>query len=297
MIWSKLSFLLRDKHSVSNIDRQIAPLLAFLTALSTAILLLMLGFLAVEAWPVLINGGWRAFLQDDAWYPLEGMFGLMPMLWASLALMFGAVLFAAPLGLACAIFLQFYAPKRIKSAYRLGLSLMAGIPSVIFGLWGLTVLVPLIAQFQPPGTSLLAASLVLALMVLPTVALTSVASLSAVPQELLAGASALGLSHKAQILGVVLPAARSGILSGVILAMARALGETMVVLMIAGNVVQYPLGIFEPVRALTANIALEMAYATGNHRAGLFASGLLLTLLVALLAWYAARMSGRVRHA
>lgn len=211
------------------------------------------------------------------------------MIWASLAITLGAMLLALPLGLASAVFVQFYAPPALAQGYRLILNLLAGIPSVVYGLWGLTELVPLIAQWRPPGASLLAAILVLALMIMPTVALTGAAALAAVPRELLAGAAALGISRKGQILGVAVPAASAGIFSGALLATARALGETMAVLMVAGNVVQNPTDLFEPVRALTANIALEMAYATDMHRAGLFASGLLLTLLVLLLAWLAAR--------
>lgn len=239
------------------------------------------------------QGGWKAFFLDRSWYPLEGKFGIMPMVWASAAMMLGAVLLAVPLGIASAIFIRFYAPKAIAQSYRLMLNLLAGIPSVVYGLWGLTVLVPLIARWQQPGASLLAAILVLTLMILPTVALTSFSALAAVPKDILAGAAALGITRKGQIISVALPAARNGILGGTLLAMARALGETMAVLMVSGNVVQYPTGLFEPVRSLTANIALEMAYATDQHRAGLFASGLLLTLLVLVLAWLAARYQER----
>ena len=237
---------------------------------------------------MLNQNGWASFFHDSSWYPSEGMFGILPMLWASLAILFGAIVLALPLGIVSAIFVLFFAPKPIAGGYRLLLNLLAGIPSVVFGLWGLTELVPLIAQWQPPGASLLAAILVLSLMILPTIALTSIAALSAVPQNVLAGAMALGMTRKGLILWVALPAARSGMMGGVLLAMARALGETMAVLMVAGNVVQNPYSLFAPVRALTANIALEMAYATNQHRAGLFASGLLLTLLVLVLAWLAA---------
>lgn len=165
--------------------------------------------------------------------------------------------------------------------------LLAGIPSVVYGLWGLTVLVPLVSQWEPPGASLISAMLILALMILPTVALTSEAALAAVSHANLQGASALGLSRKGIVLGVALPSARKGIQTGVILATMRALGETMAVLMVAGNVVQTPTSLFDPVRMLTANIALEMPYAMGEHRAALFASGLLLMLIVTLLAWLA----------
>lgn len=279
-----------------NIDQPIAVLLAGLAGFSGLLLVLVLVFLVKEAWPVLADGGWQSFLADEGWYPLEGLFGISPMILASLAMTLGAVVLAVPLGVASAIFLVFYAPEPAARGYRLMLNLLAGIPSVVYGLWGLTELVPLIIQWQPPGASLLAAILVLTLMILPTVALTSAAALTAVPRELLAGAAALGITRKSQILSVAIPAARAGIVSGALLAMARALGETMAVLMVAGNVVQHPSSLFAPVRALTANIALEMAYATGAHRAGLFASGLLLTLLVLLLAWLAARSMAQAQR-
>ena len=277
-------------------DRRLAPLLAVLAAGAALILLLVLVFLLREAWPVLNGDGWQRFFGDDGWYPLEGRFGLLAMVWATLAATFGAILLAAPLGLASAIFVCFYASPGLARRYRMMLALLAGIPSVVYGLWGLTVLVPLIARWQPPGASLFCAILILALMILPTVALTSVAALNAVPKSLLHGAAALGLTRKGIILGVAVPAARAGIFGGILLATARALGETMAVLMVAGNVVQNPSGLFEPVRVLTANIALEMAYATGTHRASLFASGLMLTLLVLVLASLAARMGGHTRH-
>ncbi len=278
MIWWKRSF-----SSPWLAERGLPAVFASGAGLCAFILVLVMVFLAGEAWPVLTNGGWRAFLWDDGWYPLEGRFGVLPMIWASLVVALGAALVAGPLGLASAIFARFYAPVIVARGYRLVLNLLAGIPSVVYGLWGLTTLVPLIAQLRPPGASLLTAILVVALMVLPTVALTSAAAFASVPRELLAGASALGLTRTGQIIGVVLPQARSGIFSGILLAIARALGETMAVLMVAGNVAQPPVSLLEPVRTITANIALEMAYAVNMHRAGLFASGLLLTFLVVLL--------------
>ncbi len=272
-------------------DRLLGPALGALAGFSALILLLVLGFLGREAWPVLTDGGWLKFANSDGWYPLEGRYGIAPMLVATLAASLGAIALALPLGVAGALFVRFYAPTPLAQLYRGVVALLAGIPSVVFGLWGLTVLVPLIAAWQPPGSSLLAAILILALMVLPTIALTSMSALAAVPPSWLSGAAALGMSRKSIVLGVALPAARSGIISGTLLAAARALGETMAVLMVAGNVVQMPGSLFDSVRVLTANIALEMAYATGDHRAGLFASGLLLTMIVLLLAWLAARQT------
>jgi phosphate transport system permease protein len=260
---------------------------------SAALVLFIVGFLLREAWPVLSNGHWRAFFTSDGWYPSSGQFNLWPMLVATLAASIGAMLLALPLGLASAVFLCFHAPKPIANGYRRLIVLLAGIPSVVFGLWGLTVMVPLIAQLAPPGASLLAAILILALMVLPTVVLTSEAALAAVPVHYVHGAFALGLSRVSSEWQVVVPAARAGIASGALLAMGRALGETMAVLMVAGNVVQLPGSLFDSVRVLTANMALEMAYATGNHRASLFATGLVLMALVSTLAWWAHRQSAR----
>lgn len=291
MIWSRRSFLFRWPT-----DRWLAYALGAAAAGAGLILLLVLAFLLREAAPLLGSHAALGFLFDAGWYPLEGQFGMLPMVAASLAAALGAVLLAAPLGILSAIFLNFSAPPAVARVYRMIVALLAGIPSVVFGLWGLTVLVPLIARWRPPGASLLAAILILALMIVPTVALTSASALAAVPKSLLHGAAALGLSQQGTILRVALPAARGGIVNGVLLAAARALGETMAVLMVAGNVVQYPTGLLDPVRVLTANIALEMAYATGAHRAGLFGSGLLLTAVVMLLAWLAIRANRGAQH-
>jgi phosphate transport system permease protein len=258
--------------------------------------LLVFAFLLRESTPVLTRvGPWR-LLADASWQPLDGLFGLAPMLYATVLAAGGATLIAAPLGVASAVFERFYAGVRLQRAARMMFGLLAGMPSVVFGLWGLTVLVPLIARWHPPGASLLAATLILALMILPTVALTASSALAAVEPAWLRGADALGLSRRAVILGVALPAARSGVLAGVLLALARAVGETMAVLMVAGNVVQVPTSLFDSVRVLTANIALEMSYATDMHRSGLFASGLLLMTLVLALSLLSSTTAGRRRH-
>ncbi|MCA1780256.1 MAG: phosphate ABC transporter permease subunit PstC [Xanthomonadaceae bacterium] len=270
-------------------DRALGSVLMLAAASVASILLLIIGFLVRESWPALSHDP-LAFFSASGWYPMEGRFGLLPMLWASLLISAGAIALAAPLGLMNAIALRFVLPSRLAGGYRALLALLAGIPSVVIGLWGLVSLVPVIALWQPPGAGLLTATLVLSLMILPTVALTSSAALQSVPSELLRGASALGLSRWGMILGVALPAARQGIIGGMLLAMARAVGETLVVLMLAGNVVQMPSGLFEPVRTLTANIALEMAYAMDLHRSALFVSGLMLVALVTVMAMLASRL-------
>ena len=278
-------------------DRHWAFALGTLTTGAALLAVLIVGFLSRESSPVLRDAGVQRLLADPAWQPLEGLFGLAPMLYATLLAAGGAVLIATPLGVASAVFERYYAGTSLRRATRMMLGLLAGVPSVVFGLWGLTVLVPLIARWQPPGASLLAAILILALMILPTVALTAGSALAAVAPAWLRGAEALGLSRRAVIVGVALPAARSGIVAGVLLALARAVGETMAVLMVAGNVVQVPTSLFDPVRALTANIALEMAYATDLHRSGLFASGLLLMALVLFVSLLGAAIGRRGRHA
>lgn len=281
-----------------SVDHWLRWVLGFLALNCALLLALVLMLLMYESWPLISNAGLGAFFNFQGWHPLEGQYGILPMLLSSLALTLGALILAMPLGLGCAIFTVFYAPPHIAGCFRSLLNLLAGIPSVVFGLWGLTELVPLITQWQPPGTSLLAGACVLALMILPTIALTSAAALQAVPQNLLSGALALGFRRQTKIMRIAIPAARTGIISGSLLATTRALGETMVVLMVSGNVVQNPSGLFEPVRAVTANIALEMAYAMGDHRASLFAAGLFLTLLIWLLALLATRISGQkqVQH-
>lgn len=283
--------------SPSARDARLIWLLSASAVIASGLLLLILLFLAKEAWPVLSHIGPAKFLLDDGWHPTEGTFGLVPMLAASLAMSALAIVLAAPLGVASALFCRFYAPPLIGRIYRWAIILLAGIPSVVLGLWGLTVIVPLIIWLSPPGTSLLAGSLILTLMIVPTVALTTEAALAAVPQSYWSGAAALGLSREGTILGIALPATRASIFAGILLATARALGETMAVLMVSGNVVQVPKSLFDPVRTLTANIALEMAYATGDHRASLFVSGLVLTLLVLALAAAARHTGGQVVHA
>jgi phosphate transport system permease protein len=255
-----------------------------LFGLITGIIVILISlFLLLEALPIRQKLGWWRFVSDRSWHPAEGLYNLMPMLWGSLLVTLGSVVLAAPLGVGSAIFCQYYAPPVVARFYRTLIELLAGIPSVVYGFWGLVVLVPLIGQIQAPGTSLLAGIAILTLMILPTIALTATASFAEVPGEYLQCAAALGISQWSTISRVVVPAAKSGLFTGLILGTGRAIGETMAVLMVCGNVVQTPTSLFDPIRTLTANIALEMAYATGNHRSSLFVSGLVLTIAIAAL--------------
>ena len=260
-----------------------------------AIVVLIVLFLGLEALPVLQHVGLLRFFTDASWNPAEELYNLTPMLWGTLLAMAGSVIVATPVGILSAVFCHYYAPPIIAGLYRRLIELLAGIPSVVYGFWGLVVLVPLIGRIQPPGTSLLAGIVILTIMILPTVALMADASLAKVPPEYLRGAAALGFSRWGMIWGVVFPAAKSGLFTGVILETGRAIGETMAILMVCGNVVQTPKSLFDPMRTLTANIALEMAYATGNHRSALFVSGLvLMALIVALVVAAEGISKGRI---
>ncbi len=259
-------------------------------ALSGAVVVLVVLFLLVASWPALADLGPGRYLTDTRWYPSGGLWGMSAMIVGTLLSTLGAVLLAAPLGILSAVFCHYYAPARMATLYRRLVELLAGIPSVVYGLWGLVVLVPIIARWHPPGTSLLAAILVLTLMILPTVALVADSALGQLPGSQVAGAYALGLSRAGVIWRIAVPAARRALATGTLLATARAIGETMAVLMVCGGVVNLPTSLFEPIRTLTANIALEMSYAEGLHRSSLFVTGLVLVLAVVTLVTVADRL-------
>ena len=277
--------LLNSKTLSSSLNKDfwLIWILRGLAAIAGAIALLIIFFLILESLPVLQHVGLTRFFKDSSWNPTSGLYNLIPMFWGTLLAMFGSVLIATPIGILSAVFCQFYAPAAVGQIYRRLIELLAGIPSVVYGFWGLVVLVPLINRMHPPGASLLAGIAILTIMILPTMALVADASLAKVPVSYLQGAAALGLSRWGTISKVVFPAAKSGLFTGMILETGRAIGETMAILMVCGNVVQIPRSLFDPIRTLTANIALEMAYATGDHRSALFVSGLVLMGLIVLL--------------
>ncbi len=256
-------------------------------------LFLVVGFLVRESIPALREIGIARFFSDPSWHPLSGQFRVVPMVLATAITSIGALLIAGPLGIASGIFVRFYAPRILSTWYQRLVELLAGIPSVVFGLWGLVVLAPIVGRWSGSGQNLLTATLVLAIMVLPTVALTSASALRSVSLDLITSGAALGLPRWSIAARIALPAARRGIQAGIMLALARALGETMAVLMLAGNVAEMPTSLVSPGRTLTANIALEMGYATSAHRSTLFVSGLVLLAAVTLLAILAEFTGGR----
>ncbi len=260
-------------------DRRLELFLRMNAAVAGSITIGIVAYLLLESLPALHAVGPLRFLTDPSWNPVHGAYNVVPMVVGTLVVTVGAVLLAAPLAVASAVFGRFYVRGALSTLQRRVLETLAGVPSVVYGLWGLMVLVPALARIGPPGQSVLAGVLVLALMILPTIALVSDTALGAVPEIHLRGAAAAGLSRWAIVRSIALPTARSGILTGILLGTGRALGETMAVVMVTGNVAQIPDGVFAPVRTLTANIALEMAYATDAHRSALFVSGLVLALL------------------
>jgi phosphate transport system permease protein len=266
--------------SGGTVDQWLCRALWVAAAIASSIVAVVVIVVAAEAMPALRGiDTWR-FLDDPSWHPASQRFNLSPMIAGTFLVAGGAVVLGTVLGFLSAIFYCFYAPPRVAGLYKGIMELLAGIPSIILGLWGLTALVPIIAAIRAPGFSLLAALLVLGLMIVPTIGLVAIASLQSVPRPLILGAQALGLPKWLTIVRIAFPAARSGLIASVVLGIGRALGETMAVMMVAGNIVQVPDSVFAPVRTLAANIALEIPYAEGLHRSSLFVSGLLLTVMI-----------------
>ena len=258
--------------------------LFFLSALvSTFAVATIAVFIFIEGLPALQSVGVGNFVTGSSWNP-PGYFGILPMISGSLLSTAGAIAIGVPMGLLTAVFLAEIAPERVAHTLRTAIELLAGIPSVIYGFFGLVVIVPLIEQVFniPAGNTTLAGIVVLAIMILPTVITLSETSLRAVPKTYREGSLALGASQIFTIFKVVIPAARSGILTGVILGIARAIGETMAIIMVMGNAPMIA-GLLEPSRTLTANIALEMSYASGLHANALYATGIVLFIFIMLL--------------
>lgn len=270
-------------------------------ATAAVILGLIVVFVIHEAWPALQELGLGHFILDPNWYPANAKgtatFGVLPILFGSILCGFGAVLIAAPISIASAIYSTLYEPKWIQGLQRKLLQVLNSIPSVVIGFWGLMVLTPLIREWHPPGQSLLAGALCLVLMILPTTALLSEQAFLSVPGSQLEAATLLGLSPRATLQGVIWPNAKGHIWSAMLLACGRALGETMAVLMVAGNVIQFPSSLFDPVRTLTANIALELGYAVNLHRSALFVGGLLLMTMVGIIMAMAPSLEVKSRDA
>ena len=256
-----------------------------LVALSAvAMLALIAYFIFREGVPLVAKVGVFEFITSTHWAPSKGQFGILPMIVGSVEVTLLAVVFGAAMGLACAMFLAEFAPRWSVRILKPLIELLAGIPSVVYGFIGVVVLVPWIrTTLGGPGFSVLAAAIILGIMILPTVIAISLDALQAVPPIYREGSLALGGTRWQTLRKVLLPAARSGIIAGLILGMGRAIGETMAVIMVAGNALTLPVSVLQPVRTLTSNIALEMGYASGDHQAALFATGTVLFVIIAIL--------------
>jgi phosphate transport system permease protein len=269
-------------------EKGIYRLLMIIAMSAIAMLLLIVLFILKEGLPFIFLTGINDFLLSSEWQPAAGKYGIFPMIVGSLWVTLGAMIVGVPLGLAGAVFISEFIPRWAMKIIKPTIELLAGIPSVVYGFIGVMVLAPLIREyFGGPGLSIMAAAIILGIMILPTIMSISIDSIKAVPNSYREGAFALGATHWQTIHMVVIPAARSGIVAGIILGLGRAMGETMAVIMVAGNAVKLPGSALDSVRTLTANIALEMGYATGRHREALFATGVVLLVIIMLLNYLA----------
>lgn len=241
-------------------------------------------FLFTNGVPAIGKIGIFKFLGGMNWKPLNEIFGIFPMIIGSIYVTAGAIIVGVPIGILCAIYLAKFCPKNLYKIFKPAVNLMAGIPSIVYGFFGLVVLVPIVQDIHGgSGKGVLTASVLLGIMILPTIISVSETSIRAVPEYYFEGALALGDTKERSIFCAVLPAAKSGIMAGVILGIGRAIGETMAVIMVAGNQPIVPDGIFSGVRTLTANIVLEMGYATDMHRQALIATGVVLFVFILII--------------
>ena len=257
----------------------------FVFALSSiSVLALITIFIIANGAPIIAKVGIIDFIFGMKWAPSQGYYGIFPMIVGLITVTLGAAIIGVPIGICCSIFLAEFAPAWMKNIFRPAIQLLAGIPSVVYGFWGMLFVVPFIRNhFGGPGLSILAGSIILAIMILPTVISISEVSLLALPRQYKEGALALGMTHWQTIRHVMVPAAKSGIVSSVILGIGRAIGETMAVIMVLGNAAAIPSSVLDPVRTLTTNIGIEIGYAEGEHQQALFATGMVLFVIIMIL--------------
>lgn len=270
---------------VKNQIKEFAMRAVFFIAACISILavILICWFIFSNAFPAIKEIGVSEFLLGTKWKPLNNIFGIFPMIIGSLYVTAIAIAIGVPIGVLCAVFMAKYCPKKLYRFIKPAIDLLAGIPSVVYGFFGLVVIVPAVRQIFGGGKSVFTAAILLAIMILPTVISISEASLRAVPQSYYEGALALGATKERSIFGVSLPSAKSGVSAGIILGIGRAIGETTAIVMIAGNQPIIPESIFSGVRTLTTNIILEMGYAQDLHREALIATAAVLFIFILLI--------------
>ena len=259
----------------------------FMALVSVACVALICVFLIASGVPAMREIGFKSFLLGRTWKPGAQIYGIFPMIVGSVYVTGLALLIGVPVALLKAVFLAYFCPERAYRLIKPAIELLAGIPSVVYGFFGIVVLVPAVRALGEPfggkGNSILTASLLLAIMILPTIIGVVEPAIRAVPRSYYEGSLAMGATHERSVFFAVLPAARSGVLAGIVLGLGRAMGETMAVIMVAGNQARMPKGILQGVRTLTGNIVLEMGYAAGLHREALIATGVVLFVFILII--------------
>ena len=265
-------------------------------------------FLFMNGVPAIFKIGPLKFLTGTMWKPGNNIFGILPMIVGSICVTGLAILMGVPVAILTSVFLSRYCPKRFYGICKSGINLMAGIPSIVYGFFGLVVVVPIIRDFgralkdagliknAGDGNSILTTSLILAMMILPTIIGTTESAMRAVPAHYYEGALALGATKERSIFRVIIPAAKSGVIAGIVLGIGRAVGETMAVIMVAGNQPRLVGNLFKGIRTLTGNIVMEMGYATGLHREALIATGVVLFVFILIINFSVALLKRRTDH-
>lgn len=262
---------------------------------SIALVAMICIFLFANGLPTIGKLGVTDFLLGQKWRPNNDIYGILPMIMGSIYVTLGAVITGVPIGILTAIFMARFCPPSIYKVLKPAVELLAGIPSVIYGFFGLVVMVPFIRDtFGGTGSSMLTASLLLGMMILPTLISVAEAALRAVPDSYYEGALALGAGHVRSVFFTVVPAAKSGIMAAIILGVGRAIGETMAVIMVAGNQARMPQGLLEGVRTMTTNIVIEMGYAADLHRDALIATAVVLFIFIMIINLTFSYLKGKV---
>lgn len=282
----------KSKYLVENISSKIFLLSALIAVIS---LLLIIGFVFYKGLIPFVSKGYSfiSFLTGKEWIPSSNKYGILPMILASIYATLGSLIIGVPVGILTAVFIVEVAPKPLAKIISPAVELLAGIPSVLYGIFGLAFIVPNVQKIfnSPKGQSLLAVIIVLAIMMLPTIITVSETSIRAVPKSYKEASLALGASKTETTFKIVIPAAKSGILAAVVLGVGRAIGETMAVILVAGNSPVIPKSIMDSIRPLTTNIVLEMGYAYGTHQEMLFATGIVLFIFIIILNLILAKIS------
>ena len=278
-------------------DKEVIMGKVFLMAACASVFLVMMicGFLFVKGLPTMAEIGVGNFLLGTKWKPGIDVYGILPMILGSVYVTAGALVIGVPIGILTAIFMAYFCPEKIYGVLKPAVELLAGIPSVVYGFFGLVVLVPFVRDnLGGTGLSMLTASMLLGMMILPTIISVAEAALRAVPKSYYEGALALGADHTRSVFSIIVPAAKSGIFASIVLGIGRAIGETMAVIMVAGNQARIPQGLLEGVRTMTANIVIEMGYAADLHRDALIATAVVLFIFIVIINVGFSYLKGRV---